>query len=548
MLPTSLRTRILLLVLAVAVVPLGLLGLWLSRSAARSGEELLRTRLDEALRETTSQIATRWIRQRFDLLFLAEEASVHQALREGGRPPVPSALQQRFDGLDPGVVRVTVRNREDDALWMLTRTPPSDRAPGSDGRVTAIFSIRDRLSGQLLGRLVADIRADVLLPPGSVTPAAAGMVVSMTESSTGSVLLPLPFDPTLLAGDRFEWGGDEWLTARRTSFDPPFDLVLAAPLTPFVQPFEDAARRGGWLLLLVAVVGLVLATLLTARMTRSLRQLSAAAAAVTRGDLGRRMDRPANDEVGQVARAFNTMTESLTRTLRELASRESLAAVGEFAASLAHEIRNPLTAIRIDLQSLDEKLPRESGLREPLDSALAEIERLNLTVQDALDVARRGQARSESVDLVEPLSAAARAARPAFEARDATLSVHAVPETQLTVRGDRGALEQLFLNVLQNAAQALEAGGQTTVGIDRDDGSVAVMIHDDGVGMPPEVLERVFDPLFSTREAGTGLGLTIARRIARATGGEIHVESAEGKGTTVRIRLPLADSPQGDSL
>jgi signal transduction histidine kinase len=549
MLPISFRTRILLLVLAVAVVPLGLLGLWLTGTAERSGEELLRTRLDEALRETTSQITSRWVRQRFDLLFLTEEASVHQALRAADTPPVPPALQRRFDELDPGVVIVTVLDRDGETIWTLMRTATADpEPPGSDGHVTAAFSIRDRISGQLLGSLAAGIQADVLLPPGSIAPAAAGMVVGLFESHTGVALLPLPFDPALLAEPRFAWGGDEWLSVRRSFSEPPFDLALAAPLTPFVQPFEDAARRGAWLLLLVAVAGLGVAALLTGRMTRSLRRLSAAAAAVSRGDLKQRVEKPGTDEVGQVARAFNTMTESLHRTLRELASRESLAAIGEFAASLAHEIRNPLTAIRVDLQSLEERLPGESNLREPLESALAEIERLNLTVKDTLEVARRGRAGSDLVDLSDPLNAATHAARPAFEERAAILTAHAAPQPPLTVRGDVGALEQLFLNIIQNAAQALDAGGEAVVRVDRDGESAVITIQDDGAGIPPEDLERVFDPLFSTKEGGTGLGLTIARRIARAIGGDVHVESARGTGTTVEVRLPLADTPQGGSL
>jgi signal transduction histidine kinase len=545
----SFRTRILLLVLAVAVVPLGLLGLWLSRTAARSGEELLRTRLTEALRETSSQITTRWVRQRFDLLFLTEEASVQQALRAADVPPVPPALQQRFEELSPSCATVTVLDRDGAAIWTLTTPTAADPEPlRSEGLVTATFSIRDRLSGQLLGGLTASIQADVLLPPGSIPPTAAGMVVGLLDSSTGAALLPLPFDPALLAEERFVWGGDEWLSARRSFSDPPFDLAIAVPVTPFIRPFENAARRGAWLLLLIALAGLALAALITGRMTRSLRRLSAAAAAVSRGDLEQRMEDLGTDEVGQVARAFNTMTESLRRTLRELASRESLAAVGEFAASLAHEIRNPLTAIRVDLQSLEEKLPKESGLRERLESALAEIERLNLTVKDTLQVARRGQAGSDLIDVTDPVSAAARAASPLFEARGAILNVHETTNPPIAVRGDAGALEQLFLNIIQNAAQALDAGGEAAVRIGRDGGSAVVTIEDGGSGIPPEDLERVFDPLFSTKEGGTGLGLTIARRIARAAGGDVQVESSIGNGTTVEIRLPLADEPPGGTL
>jgi len=99
-------------------------------------------------------------------------------------------------------------------------------------------------------------------------------------------------------------------------------------------------------------------------------------------------------------------------------------------------------------------------------------------------------------------------------------------------------LEQLFLNLLINAAEALEDGGTATVLVVLDADEVIIQIHDDGPGMPPDVQDRAFEPLFSTRTEGTGLGLPIARRIAVAHGGGIHIESTPGSGTTVEVRLP----------
>jgi signal transduction histidine kinase len=543
MLPLSFRARILLLLLAVALVPLALVGFWLTRTAARSGEGLLRTRLAEAMEETTSGITSRWVQQRFDLLFLAEDASLQETLRDGGSSDIPAGVRERFEGLDPGISAVRILNRLGETTWSLTRSGTTEeRSTDPGGRVTAAYSIRDRLSGELLGTLAADLRPDVLLPPGSMTPAAAGMVVGLFEPETDVPLLPLPMDPVILTEDRFVWGGEEWLSARREFSEPPFDLVLAAPVTPFVQPFEDAAGRGGRILLFVALSGIALATVVTGRMTRSLRKLAAAAAAVSAGDLEQQVEDPGFDEVGQVARAFNGMTESLRRTLAELATRESLAAVGEFAASLAHEIRNPLTSIRVDLQAVEERVPDEPGLRVRLESVLSEIDRLNLAVENTLEVARRGRASPGSADLWDSLTAAARAARPAFEVREAILTLKPPPAEPIMVRGDAGALEQLFLNVIQNAAQALEAGGEARVGVKREGQTAVVTVQDDGVGIPEEALDQIFDPLFSTRKGGTGLGLTIARRIARTAGGDIQVRSAPGSGTTVTIRLPLASA------
>jgi len=294
-------------------------------------------------------------------------------------------------------------------------------------------------------------------------------------------------------------------------------------------------------LLMVAVAGLVLAAWLVRRMTQSLERLAHAADAVSRGDLEQQLAHERDDEVGRVVRAFNTMTESLRRTLKKLADREALAAVGEFAATLAHEVRNPLTAIRIDLQRVEEGLPENSPLRAPQSRALEEIERLDATVAAALDVARTKSDDTATVDVLVSLAAAIHASAPAFEERGAVLH-EPTQSGPIHIKGDLGALEQLFLNLLLNAAQALESGGVADVTIAVEDSTVVVTIRDNGRGIPPDQLERVFEPLFTTRPGGggTGLGLTIARRIATAHGGDIQLASEPDRGTTVEVRLPLA--------
>jgi two-component system sensor histidine kinase AtoS len=186
---------------------------------------------------------------------------------------------------------------------------------------------------------------------------------------------------------------------------------------------------------------------------------------------------------------------------------------------------------------MEADLPPDSPLREPQAKALAEVRRLNATVSDALRVARSGQVRVGTIDLREPLSAAVDAALPRFQERGAILDSN-LGNAPVSMEGDPDALEQLFLNLFLNAAEALEKEGTASVQIVSRESDVSVRIRDDGLGMPPEVRERVFEPLFSTRAEGTGLGLPIARRIAVAHGGEIRIESASGSGTTVEVRLP----------
>jgi signal transduction histidine kinase len=531
----------LLVVLGVAVIPLGLVGLWLTNSAARSGEELLRGRLDDALDQTVSEIVSRWIAQRSALLFLTEEPGMLQALEaEPADIGAPRELVALFDGLGPGVLRASILDRDHQERWHLERDA-GGLAPLEAGfppaTLTVRLDVRHRRSGELLGALDADLRVEALLPVGGVG-RTAGMVVGLFDVD-GIPLVPTPVAPPLLAGEGFRWGGDDWLTAARTLTDPPVRVVVAAPLTPFAEPFQQASQRGVWLLLGVALAAVGGAGLLLGRLTRSLRHLSEAAEAVSRGELGRRVEVEGADELGRVADAFNTMTDSLERTLDRLSNRESLAAVGEFAASLAHEVRNPLTAIRLDLQRVEEALPTDFGLREEHERALAEVERLNDTVSTALAAARTGGAQDAKVDLRSPIQAAARAAAPAFAEHEAALTVH-MGDEPTSVNGDTGALEQLFLNLLQNSAEALKAGDEAAVTLSEEGGHAVVVVTDSGPGVAQENLGRIFEPLFTTRPEGTGLGLTVARRIAMAHGGTLDLKNQDGGGARAVVQLPLS--------
>jgi len=534
----SFRARILFVVVAASVVPLALVGLWLTRSAVRSSDRFLQDRLDGALEATVSLVATEWTQLRSQILFFAEDSTVQRVLAEEDsptQPPETASLEARFARLDPVVQALEVRSVAGDPIWSHRRSEdPSDHEVGG-ATVRQTLPVYHRLDGRLIGTLEVDLAPSAFLPPGRLPPVTAGMVVAI-EDRDGRIAVPTPFDASLLASEGFTWMGDEWRVVRHTLERPSVTVLVAATLGPFVEVFEETARRGTAVLVVMALLALLATAALTTRMTRSLRSLSEAARAVSSGDLSRSVPEAGTDEVGAVARAFNTMTENLRRTLRQLAGRESLAAVGEFAAGLAHEVRNPLTAVQIDLQYVESELPSGSPLREPQAKALAEIRRLDATVRDALRVARSGRVRVRAIDLREPISAAMDAAAPVFQKRGAALKQDRENDP-ISLDGDPDALEQLFLNLLINAAEALEDGGTATVLVVLDADEVIIQIHDDGPGMPPDVRDRAFEPLFTTRTEGTGLGLPIARRIAVAHGGGIHIVSEPGSGTTVEVRL-----------
>jgi two-component system sensor histidine kinase PilS (NtrC family) len=248
----------------------------------------------------------------------------------------------------------------------------------------------------------------------------------------------------------------------------------------------------------------------------------------------------------------------VVRMEAELRRSERLAATGQLAANMAHEIRNPLAAISGSLEMLRDEPARgvDGGQRRRLfDIALREVERLDHLIADFLEYARPAAAEPAPVlvgPVVEDVVKMFEASRPAGVA----LSM-AVP-ADCTVLADSRQLRQALWNLVLNAAQAMPAGGSIRVearrlaeppqGVDpqrrnaRDEEArcVEIAIADTGVGIPPEVLERVFEPFFTTKRAGSGLGLPTVHRIVENHGGSLALESRTGAGTTVRVRLPAA--------
>lgn len=542
----SFRARILFLMLAVGVLPLGLIGLWLTGSAARSGEALLRSRLQNVLENNAQAIERGWIRYRSALLDLSDDPVVQRVLHAASGSgvgansvaAVPAGLAARFASLNPSVERVVIHDRTGRTLWQLGRGEPDAGSFLAFGALlSADVPLFDVATGEPLGRLEALVPINALRP-SSAAAAAAGAVLTALDPATGVLLLPAPFDPALLRQDRFQWNDDEWIVIRTKVEEPFVELVAAAPVAPFAAPFQAAARRGAYVLLLAAALGVGAAAVLTARLTRSLEHLAAAAGDVAGGNLGRRVPVQTSDEVGRVARAFNAMTESLRLTLDQRAERESLAAVNEFAAALAHEVRNPLTSIQLDLQDVEERLPPDSPSRALQARALDGLRHLDRTVAGALQTARSGYIEPRDIDLREPVRAAVHAAGPAFAASAARL-VWVEPPNPANVRGDADALERVFLNLLLNAAEAMEGIAETaTVELRSGSAGVTVTVRDRGRGMTPETLGRVFEPFFTTRPGGTGVGLAVARRIVAAHRGEIRLHSEPGHGTTVEVEFP----------
>jgi signal transduction histidine kinase len=530
----SLRTRLLLIPLVGAILPLALFGVWLANSISRSAEELLRARLEESLHRVATGIGARWVSRRADLLTMAEDEAVQEWLRAQAADTTRVDFGSTAERLKSTVQSLTLRPVDHEHGWRLLMNQADDPS------FTASVDVLERSSGRRLGALEAQMRIASLVPSNAAWMAGAGTVLGIIELATGTSLVPLPFDAELIMLDRFEWSGEQWITVRRRLYEPALELVVASPIPPAVQPFEAATRQGLVALTIVATLAAMATTFLVRRTTNSLRQLADAATTIAAGQYGATVSvAEGRDEVGRVARAFNSMSASLRHTVDQLTERQSLAAVGEFAATLAHEVRNPLTAIRIDLQRLEEKLPDDPAVRAPVARALQTLSRLDATVTGALRVAQSGRATLGKIDLRDPLRAAIHDVLPEINTRGIQFG-DALPAEPTWVMGDGAALYQLFFNLLLNAAQATPASGRVHVSLSRATEGVAVRVSDSGPGISAEASEQVFAPFYTTKPGGTGLGLAIARRIATVHGGRVVIEDGPPRGAVVVVNLPSA--------
>ena len=259
------------------------------------------------------------------------------------------------------------------------------------------------------------------------------------------------------------------------------------------------------------------------------------------------------DKRGQAFGRMLVLRDSreVTDLRRRLVMAGRLAAVGELAAGIAHEINNPIAFIGSNLQTLREywgDLAKEAGRdhalgdeardgEELIEECLEGIARVKQIVHDVKGFAHAGEERS-FVNVNGLVDAALRVARPLFPLN---ARLEQILSDVPLVRASARHLQQVFLNLLTNAAQAIGPSGRIRASTARREGGVLVRISDDGCGMPADVLDRVFDPFFTTKEVGegTGLGLAISYQIVRSHGGEIEIHSAPGQGTEVRVFIPL---------
>jgi signal transduction histidine kinase len=246
-------------------------------------------------------------------------------------------------------------------------------------------------------------------------------------------------------------------------------------------------------------------------------------------------------------RRYGVLSEKHARAEEALRRRDRLAAMGELASTVAHEVRNPLNAVGMTAQRLKREFlgatPGDATDRAELEELLtvmtSETQRIDRIVQQFLEYARQPRLAPEPVDLGALVGDVAGRARSLAEARGVSLDVDVAGTGTALV--DPAQLRQALDNLLRNAVEATPEGGRVSLAARRESGGHAVEVRDTGRGIEPDHLPRIFDLYFTTKADGTGVGLAVTQQIVTAHGGTIEVDSRPGAGTTMTVRLPAAE-------
>jgi heavy metal sensor kinase len=408
---------------------------------------------------------------------------------------------------------------------------------GVSGESYVAEEINEHFSPRVSNRFVRITRAD-------------GSVMYLSDEPESKRFDPSRVPPLKAQADR-ESLREEHLTAdsELMIFAMPFTAKDGGRYVIEVGASNQEIERALHGLLLAIAIGLPVVVamaiaggyLLMRRALRPVDEITQSAERITSRNLGERLPvAQTGDEIERLSIGLNRMIARLD---------ESFQHVNRFSADASHELRTPLTILRGELEAAAQQGQITPELRETLGSALDETERLSRIVESLMAISRldAGEARVELAhfDLAELTSGTTEQMRLLAEDKDIALRCEA--ERQVRVEGDRARLKQVIVNLVDNAIKYTPAGGLVGVKVHTSNGRAAIEVHDNGVGIPPEATPHIFERFYRVDKArsrqmgGAGLGLSIVKAIVTAHGGQVRVESVEGKGSRFLIELPVAD-------
>lgn len=572
----SLRHRVLLLFAILAVGPLLALGVLDDVHARRAVERIIVARTEASARRAADLIVDRYALVESDALLLSDNAETQGlfAVLPGGDSTRIAAARASADTFVHTVWSrngssyrsLEVRDARGTVLFQQMAGIDSTAYGTEDTLPTVVRPIVHADSRARLGNVALHPRASTLLPAQLsglgfgqsgyllVIDSSAHLVLYDSRGPGRNASVEKALGPAAVAGVAGARDGgrvvrySERDSARIASAELVDGLgwtVLSSAAIPEFTAGVTSTRIRDLALVIALAAGVAIAfTILVGRTTRSLEQLTLAAGAVGRGDLAPRLPQASEDEVGTLSRAFDQMLGRIRTMMREIEVSRQLAVLGEFSAQLSHEIRNPLTSLKLNLQGLARdvrrgNLPERAGV--PLDTCLREVNRLDHVVRGVLELARPRSTALAACGVHTLLERVVGVHSARLEASGITV-VREFGASRDTVTGDGEQLVGLFTNLVVNAIDAQPAGGRLLLCTRSDDAHLSVLVADDGPGAPVELADRIFRPFVSGKATGTGLGLPMALNTAREHGGSLELTGTPKgfAGAAFLVTLPLA--------
>jgi signal transduction histidine kinase len=447
--------------------------------------------------------------------------------------------------------------------------------------------VRDE-SNSLAGVLMVGTRLDTLL--GTINEEAFAQILIVLDANGGLLTSTYPYgegeevifelNPSSIPAvgeaetNEFEVGNDSYqvkyshLEVRKT----PVGLLGGALRSNYVVSAEGTSRNTfGFIFSLAALAVIIIGYLLSQSIAKPILKLRSVSKAVAEGDLNQQSGFKRSDEIGDLATVFDLMTfrlrkrtaqaarlyaETLQRneelakanarlqsTQQQLIQSEKLAATGQLTAGIVHDVKNPLAVIKGLAEELQEEVLLSTEATEQLKSIRDNANRANQIVTDLLKFARQATPVMKRQNICETVKTATRLTD--YLARKGNVEVVTdIPNDSVMVTYDSAQIEQVLVNLIQNAIQAMPNGGKLNIFLKREEKGISIRAQDEGIGIPEENIRRIFDPFFSTKPEGegTGLGLSVSYGIITKHRGRIDVKSTPGKGSSFTIKIPY-DQP-----
>jgi signal transduction histidine kinase len=332
-------------------------------------------------------------------------------------------------------------------------------------------------------------------------------------------------------------GPGAWLAVDSPPGGAGWTLMMEKPLKVMFAPITVLARNTGLLVFGVLLVMGALFAILVRHFIRPLGELVEGVRQVDQGRFDQKVMVRSKDEFGMLADSFNTMVEKLQTTQDELVRKEKLAMLGQVAGSVGNELRNPLGVMSNAVYFLQTVLEgSDESVKEYLGIILAEITRSEHIVDELLAAVRTPPPDVATHGVAELVGQILRQC----VVPDAVTVTLDIPETISPFKVDAQQMQQVLRNLISNGVEAMPEGGTLLIRAveNRQEGTVRLSVQDSGSGMPPEVLAKLFQPLFTTKARGIGLGLVVAKNLIQVNGGSMKVESEVGKGSVFSVTLP----------